>query len=106
MKVRASPAGASRSIDEKAWSGSDIVIGEPAWSMKMGENSADVLIGEAPVVYENEGDDLVLENALTGRRNILDVGCGVGSNAKLLKLRNSAAKITSITPPRSWLAIT
>ena len=46
-------------------------------------------------VYRNTGNKEVLEQVPTNSKTILDVGCGAGDNARILKALNK--KITGVT---------
>jgi 2-polyprenyl-3-methyl-5-hydroxy-6-metoxy-1,4-benzoquinol methylase len=49
------------------------------------------------VVYQNEGNLLLLSLLLPNARTILDVGCGAGDNARLIRKLNENIEIIGIT---------
>jgi SAM-dependent methyltransferase len=48
-------------------------------------------------VYENSGNPLVIDQIDPGCRRVLDVGCGAGDNARLLKSRLPDCEVFGIT---------
>src|SRR5258708_7434254 len=49
------------------------------------------------VVYQNEGNLLVLSLLSSNVRTILDVGCGAGDNARIIRAVNENIEIVGIT---------
>jgi 2-polyprenyl-3-methyl-5-hydroxy-6-metoxy-1,4-benzoquinol methylase len=48
-------------------------------------------------IYENSGNPLVIDQIDSGCRRVLDVGCGAGDNARLLKARLPDCEVFGIT---------
>src|SRR5271156_6060058 len=48
-------------------------------------------------VYKNEGNLLLLDLLSPSVRSILDIGCGAGDNARVIRLKQPTAQIVGIT---------
>jgi SAM-dependent methyltransferase len=55
------------------------------------------LAGRCPGVYKNEGNLLLLDQLSPNVRTILDIGCGAGDNARVIRVKVPNAQIVGIT---------
>jgi 2-polyprenyl-3-methyl-5-hydroxy-6-metoxy-1,4-benzoquinol methylase len=55
------------------------------------------MILTSKLVYQNEGNPLVIERLTASDKKILDIGCGAGDNARIIKSVYPLAKITGVT---------